>query len=107
MEPAYVRLVGRPGDLAIMLLPEDQMTVYFSKHPKGGWKPYVLGRLLIEMMTYSPIHSLQKEMLQTPVLMLSCSSDALCVPDAIRKAHSLSNPASKLLYRHPRTACLM
>eukprot|EP00798_Chlamydomonas_sp_ICE-L_P002690 gene2690-14902_t len=100
MEPAYVRLVGRPGDLAIMLLPEDQMTVYFSKHPKvylGGWKPYVLGRLLIEMMTYSPIHSLQKEMLQTPVLMLSCSSDHLCAPDVVRKAHSLLGPASELL----------
>mmetsp|Transcript_6822 Transcript_6822/g.15093 ORF Transcript_6822/g.15093 Transcript_6822/m.15093 type:complete len:428 (-) Transcript_6822:260-1543(-) len=85
--PAYVRLVGRPGDLAFMLLHEEELGSYYAKHPAvriGGWKPYAPARLALDISRYSPLKSLP--MVTAPLMFVSATEDSLCPHHVVRQA---------------------
>lgn len=86
LSAAYIRLVGRPGQLVFMQLSEEQERLYYAKHPAvrlGGWTPWAPARLSLEISRYSPVLSLPK--LTSPVLFISALRDTLCLPGVIRR----------------------
>ncbi|GIL98597.1 hypothetical protein Vretimale_3944 [Volvox reticuliferus] len=94
LEPAYIKLVGLEGELAVMQLSPDQLKAYFAKHPKeyeGGWRPVILSRFTLETSSYSPIKSVPR--VTAPVLFISALRDQLCPAEQVRKAAELL-PAS-------------
>eukprot|EP00198_Chlamydomonas_reinhardtii_P007562 XP_001696899.1 predicted protein [Chlamydomonas reinhardtii] len=88
LTPAYVKLLGAPGELALMQLQPAEIAAYFSKHPKeyqGGWRPLVLARVALETSSYRPITSLER-LAGVPLLFVSAAQDSLCPAAAVRAA---------------------
>ncbi|KAG1669920.1 hypothetical protein FOA52_002447 [Chlamydomonas sp. UWO 241] len=91
---AYVRLVGPPGSMAVMIVDEDEERAYFAKHPavklhgsarfEGGWQPWAPARLLLEVSRYSPVARLNS--FAAPVMFVAASRDTLCPTPVIRDA---------------------
>ncbi|GLI58590.1 hypothetical protein VaNZ11_000215 [Volvox africanus] len=90
LEPAYIKVVGLEGELALMQLSPNQLEAYFAKHPKeyeGGWRPVILSRFTLEASSYSPIKSVPR--VTAPVLFISALRDQLCPAEKVRKAAEL------------------
>ncbi|KAG2439296.1 hypothetical protein HXX76_004655 [Chlamydomonas incerta] len=88
LTPAYVKLLGAPGELALMQLRPAEIAAYFSKHPKeyqGGWRPLVLARVALETSSYRPITALER-LAGVPLLFVSAAEDSLCPAAAVRAA---------------------
>ncbi|GIL46821.1 hypothetical protein Vafri_3701 [Volvox africanus] len=90
LEPAYIKVVGLVGELAIMQLSPVQLMAYFAKHPteyEGGWRPVILSRFTLETSSYSPIKSVPR--VTAPVMFISALRDQLCPAEQVRKAAEL------------------
>ncbi|GAX72550.1 hypothetical protein CEUSTIGMA_g6.t1 [Chlamydomonas eustigma] len=89
LSPVYIRIVGKTDELALMQLPVEELDKYFSKHPavkQGGWRPWALARLGLEMPWYNPVNHLQD--IHAPVLFVAAEQDRLCSPALIKAAAS-------------------
>ncbi|KAG2453519.1 hypothetical protein HYH02_001739 [Chlamydomonas schloesseri] len=88
LTPAYVKLLGAPGELALMQLQPAEIAAYFAKHPKeyqGGWRPLVLARVGLETSSYRPTKSLER-LAGLPLLFVSAAEDSLCPAALVRAA---------------------
>lgn len=94
LPPAYVTLAGGPGSLAFMQLAEDELSEYFSKHPKegytGGWQNRIRARFALEIARYSPGDALKHT--QCPVLMVLATRDSQCPPQVGRELAGAEGP---------------
>jgi dienelactone hydrolase len=71
LAPAYIRVVGLPGELAVIASPEAQQTI--DRMQSSYWRNEVAPRALFEMMRYKPSAlALQVEM---PVLVCIAERD--------------------------------
>jgi uncharacterized protein len=69
--PAYIRVVGPTGDLAVMASPDAQQTIAAMR--SGHWRNKVAPRILFEMMRYKP--SAQAPQLKMPLLVCVAEYD--------------------------------
>jgi pimeloyl-ACP methyl ester carboxylesterase len=71
LAPAYIRVVGPPGELAVMASPEAQQTI--DGMQSSHWRNEVAPRALFEMMRYKP--SARAGRLEMPVLVCIAEHD--------------------------------
>lgn len=85
--PAWIKLIGGKDELAIMQVDAHELQTYFSRHPttrQGGWRPMVLGRVMLELSKYNPINHL--DTVQAPVMLVAADKDQLCPPALVKEA---------------------
>jgi dienelactone hydrolase len=71
LAPAYIRVVGLPGELAVMASPEAQQTI--DRMQSSYWRNEVAPRALFDMMRYKP--SARAGRLEMPVLVCMAEHD--------------------------------
>jgi pimeloyl-ACP methyl ester carboxylesterase len=71
LAPAYIRVVGLPGELAVMASPEAQQAI--DRMQSSYWRNEVAPRALFEMMRYKP--SDRAGRLEIPVLVCIAKHD--------------------------------
>jgi pimeloyl-ACP methyl ester carboxylesterase len=71
LAPAYIRVVGLPGELAVIASPEAQQTI--DRMQSSYWRNEVAPRALFEMMRYKP--SARAGQVERPVLVCIAERD--------------------------------
>lgn len=99
LSPVYVKIVGRPTDVAYMMLEDSEIEAYFSKHPTtylGGWKNLAPARTLAVLSLYNPISFVAGISKEIPILFVGGTRDSLCPIEYIRDATKLAANARLL-----------
>ena len=90
---AYVPIVGKLGQVAMMPLPDEELANYFRKHPAraeqkgGGWQNMCPARVALKVGAYSPIDYVPG--LTVPVLLVAGARDSLCPAATVARAAEL------------------
>ena len=90
---AYIPIVGKVGEVALMPLPADELAYYFRKHPKsaeqkgGGWLNMAPARIALKVGSYNPIDYVPG--VSVPVLLVAGARDSLCPAATVLKAAKL------------------
>lgn len=97
----YIKIAGKKGEIAYMTMTEEQLNMYFSKHPPiylGGWRNLAPARTLLLMSFYNPKDDMPQLREQgTPILFIAAEQDELCPASSIISAFDqVGNKASMI-----------
>eukprot|EP01038_Epipyxis_sp_PR26KG_P005283 gene5283-7344_t len=87
LDPIYVKIAGKKTDVAYMMLTDDELSSYFSKHPKqylGGWQNWAPARTLLMLSLYNPIDVVKN--IRKPILFIGAKNDQLCPIEYVQQA---------------------
>jgi pimeloyl-ACP methyl ester carboxylesterase len=95
LSPIYVKIVETfDGAPSYMMLTENDLKSYFSKHPKeylGGWQNLAPARTMLLLSLYSPVDVLKK--IDVPVLFVGATQDSLCPAKNVQEAAKIVKKA--------------
>ena len=101
LPPAYIKAVGRRGDLALLEVTDEEfetfMTGLFSIKRQGGWQNLIAARSGLAILGYNPVDSLGG--VRCPVLFVAGERDYLCPPELIRGAFGRAPEGSELVHK--------
>ncbi|GLC44875.1 hypothetical protein PLESTF_000463600 [Pleodorina starrii] len=99
LPPAYIKLIGGPGELALLQLSEEEMAQVQRPAPsrQGGWRNLATARMLLGAAAYSPITVVDQ--IRVPVLMVAGTKDDICPVGLAREAVERMGPQARLIER--------
>ncbi|KAG2433156.1 hypothetical protein HYH02_012700 [Chlamydomonas schloesseri] len=99
LPPAYIKLVGRTGELALLQLNDEEWAQIQRPAPQrqGGWKNLATARMLLGAAAYSPLSACSA--VKCPVLVVAGSRDEICPLELAAAAVERIGPQATLLER--------
>ncbi|GIM14904.1 hypothetical protein Vretimale_17750, partial [Volvox reticuliferus] len=99
LPPAYIKLIGRKGELALLQLSDEEMEQVQRPTParQGGWRNLTTARMLLGAAAYSPITMVDQ--IRVPVLMVAGTKDDVCPVGLAREAVARIGPKARLIER--------
>lgn len=94
MSPMYVKIVGTSKEVSYMILNEDEMLLYYEKHPLqylGHWRNLAPARTLAVLSLYNPTESVPH--IRVPILIVAALNDPLCPISEVRAAYAKAKNA--------------